>query len=435
MAAWRRSTRRCCPTTSTLLDYIRVERAKGRRIVLATAANEAVAERIAAHLGLFDEVIASTATTTSRAPRRPRRWSPASAPPASFTPGDARADLAGMAPGRGGDPGQCAAAASRRRSGARAPVEHAIDDRPPLAAALLRAMRPHQWVKNLLVFVPIFTATRWGTWQSWAGGVLAFLAFSAVASSIYLVNDLLDLAADRAHPHKRHRPFAAGTAPLPAGIRAFVVLLLAGGVLHGRRHPAIVLSLRGDVPGLFAMAQAPAAGRRLRAGGALHGTADRRRRGDRHSLSLWLLAFASFLFLSLALVKRVAEVMDSAHRSTGAVSGRGYGPGDLMILELFGVCSTFAVEPGPRALCAVRDDRRSVASRPAVGHRAAGLAVELPHVAVHHPWLHASRPDHVRRARLGYLGDRRRHGGWWCSPPAPVCRCHDRPGGGAAMRG
>jgi 4-hydroxybenzoate polyprenyltransferase len=61
-----------------------------------------------------------------------------------------------------------------------------------------------------------------------------------------------------------------------------------------------------------------------------------------HSLSLWLLAFASFLFLSLALVKRVAEVMDSARRSTRAISGRGYGPGDLVILQLFGVCSTFA---------------------------------------------------------------------------------------------
>ena len=71
-------------------------------------------------------------------------------------------------------------------------------------------MRPHQWVKNLLVFVPIFTADAMGDPRSWVGGILAFLAFCAVASAVYLVNDLLDLAADRAHKHKRRRPFASG---------------------------------------------------------------------------------------------------------------------------------------------------------------------------------------------------------------------------------
>jgi len=70
-----------------------------------------------------------------------------------------------------------------------------------------------------------------GDQASWTGGILAFMAFCVVASSVYLVNDLLDLAADRAHPHKRRRPFASGTAPLPVGIGLSLLLLLAGGVV------------------------------------------------------------------------------------------------------------------------------------------------------------------------------------------------------------
>ena len=330
------------PYNETLLDYVRVERAKGRRIVLATAAHEFVAERVAAHLGLFDEVVASTATHNLKGSAKAEALVARFGVSGFVYAGDARADLAVWR--------RAAAAilvnvprdvaAKVRAAG---PVEHAIDDRPPRAAALLRAMRPHQWVKNLLVLVPIFTANAMGNPRSWIGGILAFVAFSAVASSIYLVNDLLDLAADRAHPHKRHRPFAAGTAPLPAGL-ALSVLLLLGGAAVGWEAGilAIVLSYaamsisyslwlkRQPLVDVFLLAGLYTV--RLIGGGE----------ATEHSLSLWLLAFASFLFLSLALIKRVAEVIESAHRSVRVVSGRGYGPADLLILQLFGVCSTFA---------------------------------------------------------------------------------------------
>jgi 4-hydroxybenzoate polyprenyltransferase/phosphoserine phosphatase len=330
------------PYNEAMLDYVRLQRAKGRRIVLTTAANELVANRIAAHLDLFDEVIASSATHNlkgrAKADALVRRFGAGG----FVYEGDAAADLpvwhqAAAAVLVNVTPGVAA------KAQARTPVELTIEDRPPRAATLLRAMRPHQWVKNLLVFVPIFTADAMGDWHSWAGGILAFMAFCAVASSIYLVNDLLDLPADRAHPHKRHRPFASGTASLPAGIALSAILLLAGGALGfeagillvALAYAAISLGYslwlkRLPLVDVFALAGLYTV--RLIGGGEATG----------HSLSLWLLAFASFLFLSLALVKRVAEVMDSAQRSPAAVSGRGYGPEDLMILELFGVCSTFA---------------------------------------------------------------------------------------------
>ena len=344
---WRPSTRRCCRTTTHVLDYIRcAERAKGRRIVLATAANETVAGNGSPRtsLGLFDEVIASTATHNLKGQAKAEALVRRDSAPRGFVyAGDASADLAGLASGGGGrSPGSTWRPASRRKV-QRCAGGTAIDDRPPAAAALLRAMRPHQWVKNLLVFVPIFTADAMGDWHSWAGGILAFIAFSAIASSIYLVNDLLDLAADRAHPHKRFRPFAAGTAPLPTGLGLSLILALAGAavgwqagilaVVFGYAATSLAYSLwlkRQPLVDVFALAGLYTV--RLIGGGEATG----------HSLSLWLLAFASFLFLSLALIKRVAEVIDSAHRSTRTVSGRGYGPGDLMILELFGVCSTFA---------------------------------------------------------------------------------------------
>ncbi len=327
------------PYNETLLAWLREQKAGGRRIVLATAANEAVAARVAAHLGLFDEVIASSATRNLKGRHKAAALVERFGRGGFAYAGDARADLAvweqaGAAVLVNVAPGVAA------RVGV--PVERRIDDRPALLASLLRAMRPHQWVKNLLVFVPIFTSHALLDAPSWVGGLLAFAAFSAAASGIYLVNDLLDLGADRAHPKKRHRPFAAGTAPLPAGIvlsMLLVVLALALGwaagitwVIVAYAATSLAYSLRlKRLPLVDVFALAGLYTIRLFGGGE----------ATDHALSLWLLAFASFLFLSLALVKRVAEAMDNDKRAIGRIAGRGYGPDDLVILQLFGVCSAF----------------------------------------------------------------------------------------------
>ncbi len=330
------------PYNEALLDYIRAERATGRRIVLATAANEAVASRVAAHLGLFDEVIASTETHNLKGSAKADALVARFGVSGFAYAGDASADLAVWRHAASAvlvNVRQGVAAKAR----ARAPVEHAIDDRQSRSATLLRAMRPHQWVKNLLVFVPIFTADAMGSWPGWVGAVLAFTAFCAVASSIYLLNDLLDLASDRAHPHKRLRPFAAGAAQPATGLALSLFLLVVGGSLASKAGIlGVVLAYAGmslsyslwlkrqPLVDVFALAGLYTV--RLIGGGE----------ATAHSLSLWLLAFASFLFLSLALVKRVAEVMDAAQRSSRGLSGRGYGPADLVILQMFGICSTFS---------------------------------------------------------------------------------------------
>jgi len=324
------------PYNEALLDWLRAQKAAGRVLVLATAANEAAARAIAAHLGIFDEVIASSPERNLKGPAKAAALVERFGERGFVYAGDTAADLAVWA--------RAAAAVlvevpERLATRVTVPVERRIATRPPAALALLKAMRPHQWVKNLLVFVPILTAHALTDWRSWEGGVLAFAALCAMASAIYLVNDLLDLRADRAHPAKRRRPFAAGTAPLGGGVALMAVLGMAGAVLawwagilwivlaYGATSLAYSLRLkRLPLVDVFALAGLYTV--RLFAGGEATG----------HPLSLWLLAFASFLFLSLALVKRVAEVMESEKQ----LPGRGYGPQDLLILQLFGVCAAFS---------------------------------------------------------------------------------------------
>lgn len=328
------------PYNQALLDYLGEQRAAGRRIVLATAANEAVAQAVAAHLGLFDEVIASTATRNLKGRAKAQALVDRFGRGGFAYAGDSRADLAVWAEAGAAVLVDVAPGVAARVG---VPIEHRIATRPKLLPTLLRAMRPHQWVKNLLVFVPILTANALGHWPSWAGGFLAFAAFGAAASGIYLINDLLDLAADRAHPKKRRRPFAAGDASAAAGmVLALLLLALAAalgawagilGVVAVYAGTSLAYSLwlkRLPLVDVFTLAGLFTI--RLFGGGAATG----------HALSLWLLAFASFLFLSLALVKRVAEVMDSAGRGVGRVAGRGYGPDDLVILQLFGVAASFS---------------------------------------------------------------------------------------------
>jgi phosphoserine phosphatase len=202
------------PYNEALLEYLRAQRAAGRRLVLATAANERVARSVADHLGLFDEVIASTATRNLKGAAKAAALVERFGRGGFAYAGDARADLGVWEWAGAAVLVETAAGVAAR---VRVPVERRIATRPALAPTLLRAMRPHQWVKNLLVFVPILTSHALLDLWSWLGGLLAFAAFSAAASGLYLVNDLLDLAADRAHPAKRHRPFASGAAPLGWG--------------------------------------------------------------------------------------------------------------------------------------------------------------------------------------------------------------------------
>jgi 4-hydroxybenzoate polyprenyltransferase len=224
------------------------------------------------------------------------------------------------------------------------PVTRVFLDRRPLPRTLLKAIRIHQWSKNLLLLAPLMLSHKLRP-EAIAAAVAAFFCFSFMASANYLVNDLLDIESDRAHPAKRFRPFAAGDLPVAGGI-ALALLLVAASLALLPRLPhqfalwlaiyivttmAYSLYLKKmalvDVlvlSGLYTL--------RLLAGGAATGTL----------ISHWLAGFSIFLFLSLAMVKRFSELENLRERGVAAIHGRGYLAADLEQMRSFGTSSAYA---------------------------------------------------------------------------------------------
>ncbi len=216
-----------------------------------------------------------------------------------------------------------------------------------LLSAALESLRPYQWLKNALVFVPLGAAHRLGEPQLLARGLQAFAAFSLCASAIYLLNDLSDAQADREHPHKRLRPIASGRLPRPLA-RVLVVVLLAGTLaaawpLGARAGAALgayfalmvayTLRLKAIV---LLDALTLAAGYALRVlTGAL---------AVAILPSAWLLAFCIFLFFSLALVKRYAELALLSVRDGPATHARAYLLQDQEFIVALGIsCGALSV--------------------------------------------------------------------------------------------
>lgn len=219
-----------------------------------------------------------------------------------------------------------------------------IAPRGGLLKPLVAALRPHQWAKNLLLLLPLFLAHQWTDLGKWALALLGMAAFSAAASSSYVINDLLDIESDRRHPTKRRRPFAAGELSVPAGLGLSVGCATAAGVLSlglaaaFTSWLAIYLATTTaysawlkkkiviDVivlAGLYAL--------RIAAGAAAVSV----------PVSPWLLAFAMFFFLSLAIGKRYIELRRSADTSDQVLPGRGYCADDAPLLAQIGATSGY----------------------------------------------------------------------------------------------
>jgi 4-hydroxybenzoate polyprenyltransferase len=329
------------PFHSGLLTFLQSERGKGRELILATASDAAPARAVAAHLGLFSDVMASDGITNLKAARK------RDALVARF--GEKGFDYAGNATD---DLAVWEAAAGIIAVNPCAPVRRALknrsarifEDRPARLKTWLKALRVHQWTKNVLVFLPMLLAHRLNDPALYVQAGLAFLAFSFAASAIYVFNDLFDLHADQHHPRKKHRPFAAGNLSLLAAAIAAPLLVLAAlgtaqllppvftGVLliyliittlYSWRLKQLALLDVMTLAGLYAI--------RILAGTAAYGI----------ETSTWLIAFSIFLFFSLALVKRYAELREAAEGGSGSVRvrGRGYCAADLPLLAGFGTGS------------------------------------------------------------------------------------------------
>lgn len=330
------------PYNGAVLDYIARWRAEGGRVALVTASNQHLAEDIARHLNLFDEVHGSDAMVNLKGARKASFLTDRYGERGFDYIGDAEADLPVW------EKAARAILVSVPRT-LRVRVEalgREIIDLPtqlPQAKAYARVMRPHQWLKNLLVFLPLMAAHQLDM-VTMAQAALAFVAFSLVASSVYVLNDLLDLASDRAHPRKCNRPFASGALPLAVGTWLAPGLLMAGmgaALLLGGEFVLVLAGYYAVTMGysLYLKRQpivdictlAALYTIRIVAGAVATGI----------PLSVWLLAFSVFLFFSLAAVKRQAELVDGAARGVQGAYGRGYRITDLPLVTTMATASGY----------------------------------------------------------------------------------------------
>ena len=332
------------PYNDDVLALTRQARADGRRTVLATASTRAQAEAVAAHVGLFDQIVATDERVNLAGANKAAHLEQLFGRQGFVYVGNSRADLPVWAASSGAvvvsATKSLAAAAARL-----APVLQTIVPTRPTLKTYARAIRVHQWLKNLLVFIPLLAAHQTSNLQAVGAALMAFLAFGLCASAVYVINDLLDLPSDRVHPRKRTRPFASGAVPIMQGVLIAPCLLLAAALvsLH------LPLAFAGALLAYFittclysfwlknqvivdVLLLASLYTSRIIAGAA----------ATRIVPSFWLLAFSMFMFLSLAIVKRYSEMLAVRQQNKDKAAGRGYVVNDLPVLMSLGSASGYS---------------------------------------------------------------------------------------------
>lgn len=332
------------PYRADFLEWLRAEHANGRRLILATGADRRVAQEVADHLGLFEETLASDGVTNLTGENKLAAIKRHAAGGAFAYAGNASVDFPIWAEAESAVLAGGAVRLEPRLKGAK--VEARFESRENGFGTVIRLLRPHQWAKNILVFLPAAAAHRLLDPAVMRAETGLFVAFSLCASGVYAMNDLLDLPHDRAHGYKKGRPLASGAVTIPMGLALAAVLpLLALGVawlsagagavamlvgywavttyysMHGKRVPLLDVFL---LAGLYTF--------RSFAGALPVPT----------GLSVWMAAFLLFLFLSLACLKRFSELIALPEAHAGRVLGRGYRRDDHLLMGSLGVGAGFA---------------------------------------------------------------------------------------------
>ena len=218
------------PYNQILLEWLQKQLGLGRELCLVTAANQRIAHAVADHLGIFSRVVASSASNNLSARHKRDELARLFGEGGFDYAGNSRDDLVVWSICRNAVVVNAGVAVASRAEKI-ANVEAVFPRTSSEARALVIAMRPYQWSKNLLVFVSILIAHRYNEFELLSSTIIAFLAFCLCSSAVYLINDLLDLGADRKHREKSRRPFASGQASLLYGILAIPLLLSMAAVL------------------------------------------------------------------------------------------------------------------------------------------------------------------------------------------------------------
>ena len=331
------------PINEPVVSYLQEQAASGRTVILASASDERLVSAIGERFNFVSYTIGSNGTSNRKGRGKVEAIQSYVGDEQWEYVGDSQADFAVWK-----ESDRATAVVSSpsfaRRIAENVPDATVINLPKPSGKVVLKVLRVHQWLKNILIFAPMFLAHRWFenaiVWQS----IRAAIAFSLCASGVYIVNDLLDLSSDRQHPRKKKRPCAAGTFPILYAMALVPLLFMSAYLVAWQVHPRFValLSVYLIITTAYSF--------RLKAivlvdivllallytirilGGGV---------ATDIPLSQWLLGVSMFLFLSLACVKRFSELLVLQQRNEKKTWGRGYLVGDIEQIASFGSASGY----------------------------------------------------------------------------------------------
>lgn len=321
------------PYNADVLALIHQAKKDKRIVVLATATHEKVAKQIAKYLGVFDAVLATTDTHNCKGKQKLKAMQDFAAERPFDYVGDSHADLIIFN----------AAKTAYIVGGLSYSKPHQKIVRPSIIQPFLKAICPHQWAKNGLIFLPLLTSHHL-TWMAILTSVFGFICLSLAVSAIYLINGMVDVEVDRHHPEKKYLPFAKGDLTVDEGLWLSGSLLVTTILLSYFWLPAglwvlvgyIALrflysfSLKGQ-PVLDVICLSTFYVIRVLYGHVINGIES----------SSWLLAFFVFFFLSLAFMKRTAEIERTHHQEQPLTTCYGYQIEGDLLLKIAGICSGF----------------------------------------------------------------------------------------------
>ena len=329
------------PYNQALIEYIQQQKALGQRVILCTASNMRIAQDIASYLNVFDEVIASDANTNVIGATKAHILNQKLGKENYIYAGNSKDDIPVW------QNAKHAILVNTPKDVAQKAEQHGnvilhFKRQSQHLKTWSKALRLHQWLKNILLFIPLIAAHHLKFIDAWQHLLLAFFAFGCCASSVYITNDLLDLENDRQHPKKCKRPFASGDLPITHGLLASALLLLLGfkiALLVNASFLKILLAYYGltslysfqlkRIALMDCLLLAMLYTIRIIAGGVATQT----------TITFWLLASAFFLFYSLALIKRFAELQILAQKGQQHTQGRDYHLDDKSLIHSLGISS------------------------------------------------------------------------------------------------
>ncbi len=333
------------PYNQPFLGWLKQQRLAGRKLVLCTASDHVIAQAIADHLGIFDEVMASDGKTNLAGKHKAEAlWQRYGHAGFDYA-GNSKADLAVWACARQAIVVNASVKLAKKAAELCMVEQVYYSTAPSKISTWRKVLRVHQWMKNALLFVPLLAAHQINNSDAWVTLFFSFFSFSLCASSVYIVNDLLDLESDRQHPRKCNRPFASGAVPVFMGVMLAPLLLMVSIALaticgghfmswlcfyfvvtcaYSWRLKSVMLLDCLTLAMLYTL--------RIIAGAAAISL----------GLSFWLLAFSVFLFLSLAFVKRYAELEVQLLDGKLKAHGRGYFTSDAPILQTMGISAGYS---------------------------------------------------------------------------------------------